>query len=154
MIFAPNFEKCDMFGKCSRNEIKLEDLTATVASLDDDVRKLMVEHNVALQSQLAMKEDITKMSQSLGKHMDDEEEHHKNTTQALEKLVGVVDTLVDDQKEHRKEREKLEKDSEKKQARKDKVITAVLSAVSIAFTFWLFEVITNLDKVNKAIGVE
>lgn len=139
-MFSTNFSKCPHFDTNIESNLRINNLEAG--------------HQAIINELKSMRNNDERFSAALEKHMGDEEVHHKNTIDSMNKMVEVVESLSDEQKLYREERAQREIDKEKRQGMRDKVITSVITALSIALTFWLLDVVTNLEKVNKAIGVE
>jgi len=104
----------------------------------------------------------SELNTSLREHMNEEMSHHIKTSDNVALLAKTVSELVDDSKAHRLEREQAEKSEKaelskaiKLQQRKDdlkwKVLGSALTAITLGIGYWLFDILSNLEKVNSVI---
>lgn len=109
------FTACPMYHRSHANGTKLTQLEADMHSITNGLTKLNVEQSEVMRNQVDMKAEVKEFRLALEAHMEDEVEHHSNTSKAMHSLADSVKDLVTDNKEHRKLREKLEIETSKKQ---------------------------------------
>ena len=138
-MFRTNFSNCPHFNSGAEANLRLNNLEVGYQAIIHELKDMRTNDN--------------KFSDSLNKHMEDEEVHHENTIISMNKIAEAMQGITEEQKQYREERDVREASKARRQKLVYTVATSVITALSIAATFWLLNVLTNLEKVNKAIGV-
>jgi len=112
MFGKVKFSECPMYHKSKHNGIKFNDLDIEIKNVQKTVNNIEIEHRINLQSTESMKEKIDKLDEALMAHMEDETQHHINTSRAIDSLASSVESLIGNQEQHRVFREEKERKTE------------------------------------------
>ncbi|WBC28517.1 hypothetical protein TPMD03_44 [Thiohalocapsa phage LS06-2018-MD03] len=132
------------FGCCKENRAKISDL-------EKDVNYIKTEQSSAFEVQNKMMNKIVEIETLVKENRKKEESHYEKTSDAILQLSDTVGALVTDNRAHRGLRQEMELESERKRARRDKIITGVATSLIVLATVWLVKILINVQEVNEVI---
>lgn len=122
-MFKTKFEQCPMYSNATERALTLDNIVKSISNLEVKQQDI---------------EDCVK------KHREDERVHHTSINSSITTFSKAIDSLLEDQKNHRADRDKRERI-------KEKVLGSIITAFSLSASYWLYDILVNLDKVNHAI---